>query len=98
MSMLSKSLLAETQSELLHAGRKKITLDRLFALCVAHGTPLTLDYAPPADPLSVGGIPAVYVRVGGIGVGWFAADGLDLHGAVAEWIGRLERRRSDRDE
>lgn len=75
-----------------------ITLDRLFVLCRAHGTPLTIDYAPSANPLMVEGLPQIYVRVGGIGVGWFEPDGLALSGALAEWIGRLERRRSERDE
>jgi hypothetical protein len=75
--------------------RGKITLDRLFVLCRAHGTALTFDYAPQtwADP----SMPAVYVRVGGIGVGWFDADGLELSAAMAEWIGRLERRADERD-
>jgi hypothetical protein len=73
-----------------------ITLDRLFILCRAHGTPLTIDYAPTPDPFS--DKPSVYVRVGGIGVGWFDADGLQLSGALAEWIGRLERRARERDD
>jgi hypothetical protein len=73
-----------------------ITLDRLFVLCRAHGTPLTFDYAPACNPFAA--LPEIYVRVGGIGVGWFDGDGLELSGAMAEWIGRLERRGQDRDE
>lgn len=77
---------------------KGISFDRLFLLCQAHGTPLTFDYAPTANPLADPALPEVYIRVGGIGVGWFDGDGLLLSAAMAEWIGRLERRGRDRDE
>jgi hypothetical protein len=76
--------------------RSVISLDRLFILCRAHGTPLVFDYAPGVDPFQQP-IKEVYVRVGGIGVGWFDGDGLELSGALAEWIGRLERRAVERD-
>jgi hypothetical protein len=88
--------MSETRTEPIRA-TGKITLDRLFALCVAHGTPLTIDYAPSPNPLAPDNA-AIYIRVGGIGVGWFSPDGLALHEHVAQWIGRLERRARDRDE
>ena len=73
--------------------QQKVTLDRLFILCRATETPLTLDYAPARDQRTA--VPEIYVRVGGVGVGWFGADGLELTGAIAEWIGRLERAMAD---
>ncbi len=75
------------------AFESRVTLDRLFVLCRATDTPLTLDFAPARESHHLH--PEVYVRVGGIGVGWFDDDGIELTGAVAEWIGALETRMRD---